>query len=129
MRFGTLMSMGALCAATILPTHVQALTVTREECEEGADFIRNAAHSRENGLSSERFLERLDDDLLLIRTVPLALRWFVRDAEDEALLRDAASAVFSLPRPPSEHHQDFLATCRTRVLAQSESARPVAVLP
>jgi heme/copper-type cytochrome/quinol oxidase subunit 3 len=49
MRFRELCAIGVFCAATGLPTGAGALTVTLEECNEGADFIRNAAFSRDNG--------------------------------------------------------------------------------
>ncbi|MEI7446890.1 MAG: hypothetical protein WCK28_18520 [Burkholderiales bacterium] len=129
MRFGSFCAMGALCAAVLLPAPAGALTVTLEECDEGADFIRNAAYSRENGLSAAEFLRRMEDDLVMIRGVPAALRWFVRDDDDEAMLRTAAIAVFAEPRGPHEHHREFLAGCRATVQASADAPPPVAALP
>jgi hypothetical protein len=120
-----LCAIGALCAAASLPPPAAALTVSLEECAEGADFIRNAARSRDNGLQAEAFLRRLEDDLVAIRSVPAALRWFARDADDEALLRGAAISVFTDPRAADAHHRDFLATCRA-VVAASTGTPPVA---
>lgn len=131
MRVRDLCAIGAFCAATGLPTVAGALTVTLEECAEGADFIRNAALSRDNGAKPEEFLRRLEDDLVLIQSVPPALRWFVRDADDEAMLRVAAISVFSDPRGPHDHHRDFLAGCRATVsaAAQQPATPPIAALP
>ncbi|MCA3181390.1 MAG: hypothetical protein O9345_22695 [Burkholderiaceae bacterium] len=88
MRFRVLCAIGALCAAAGLPP-AAALTVTLEECTEGADSIRNAALSRDNGIRGDAFLRRLEDDLVMIKSVPPALRWFARDGDDEELLRVA----------------------------------------
>ena len=71
MRFRDLCAIGAFCAATGLPTGAGALTVTLEECNEGADFIRNAAFSRDNGAKADEFLRRLEDDLLLTASAAL----------------------------------------------------------
>jgi hypothetical protein len=125
MRIRVLCAIGALCAAAGLPRPASALTVSLEECAEGADFIRNAARSRDNGLQAETFLRRLEDDLVAIRAVPPALRWFARDADDEALLRVAAISVFADPRAADAHHRDFLADCRA-VVAAAAGAPPVA---
>jgi hypothetical protein len=111
MRFRVLCAIGAFSAATALPASVQALTVTAEECGEGADFIRNAALSRDNGIPAAAFLERLEGDLQAIRAYPPALRWFARDVDDEALLRVAATTVFVTPRSADEHHREFLSHC------------------
>ena len=129
MRFGTVCAIGAFCAAAGLPQAAGALTVTLEECDEGADFIRNAAYSRDNGLSGAAFLRRMEDDLVMIRGVPEPLRWFVRDEDDERMLRTAALAVFADPRGPHEHHREFLAGCRATVKAAADAPPPVAVLP
>ena len=65
-----------------------------EECREAGDFIRNAALSRDNGISRDFFMSRLADDLEVIRSFPPHVRWFVRNELDEALLTDAAANVF-----------------------------------
>ena len=57
-----------------------------EECLEAGEFIRNAALSRDNGISREYFMSRLSEDLMAIRAFPPQLRWFVRNELDEALL-------------------------------------------
>lgn len=119
MRIRVLCAIGAVCAAAGLPQGAAALTVTLEECTEGADFIRNAARSRDNGIRAEEFLGRLESDLVTIRSVPAALRWFARDEDDEALLRGGANAVFIDPRGADLHHGEFLATCRATVSAEA----------
>ena len=113
MGFRVLCAIGALAATAALPVH--ALTVTVEECGEGADFVRNAARSRDNGMPAEAFLERLEGDLLSIRAVPRALRWFAKDEDDEALLRLGATSVFVSPRGADDHHREFLSHCRAMV--------------
>jgi hypothetical protein len=131
MGFRVLCAIGAFCAAAGLAPPAAALTVTLEECTEGADFIRNAALSRDNGIRAEVFLRRLEDDLVAIQSVPPALRWFVRDEDDEAMLRTATIGVFAEPRGPHDHHRDFLAGCRATVnaAAPGPQAPPVAALP
>ena len=112
MRFRDLCAIGAFSVTAALPAAVGALTVTESECGEGADFIRNAALSRDNGIKAQAFLERLESDLRVIRAYPPAMRWFARDADDEALLRIAATSVFAAPRGADEHHVAFLSHCR-----------------
>ena len=90
---------------------------TVEECLEGSDFIANAARARDNGIERARFLDRLDADFVTIRSFPPALRWFARDREDEAFLRDATDAVFRAPRSPDEHRAGFLRACFARLNA------------
>lgn len=117
-RFALWCAAGATVVALLGP-NAKALTVTWDECVEGADFIRNAALSRDNGMRAADFLGRLDGDLQAIRAVPVQLRWFARDADDEALLRTAAADVFEAPRRAAEHARDFLATCRAQVTVDS----------
>ena len=82
-----------------------------EECREGGDFIRNAALSRDNGISRDFFMSRLADDLLVIRSFPPELRWFARNEDDEALLTDAATRVFDAPQSPRRHEIEFVDQC------------------
>jgi hypothetical protein len=89
--------------------------LTLRECLEGGDFIKNAAMSRDNGITREVFLGRLESDLLVIRQYPPHLRWFVQDQDDEALLVQAARTVFDSPRDPPSHQSEFLARCVERV--------------
>lgn len=117
-RFALWCAAGATVVALMGP-NARALTVTLDECDEGADFIRNAALSRDNGMRAADFLGRLEGDLVAIRAVPEPLRWFARDADDEALLRTAASEVFASPRRAAEHHAAFLSTCRSLVMVGS----------
>ena len=85
--------------------------VTRAECTEGSEFIRNAALARDNGQSRDAYLGHLRGDLLTIRAFPPEMRWFAQDEEDEALLVSAASDVFDNPQPPEQHRQAFLERC------------------
>jgi hypothetical protein len=81
------------------------------ECFEGSDFVANAALARDNGMSRAAFLERLDEDFVMIRAYPPALRWFAKDREDERMLRGAVADVFDAPRSPDAHRVRFLEIC------------------
>lgn len=91
------------------------------ECQEGADFIRNAALGRDAGLSGEAFLARMQEDFVAVRAFPRALRWFVQDEADEAFLLAAAREVFDAPALPSAHESGFLAACAARSLQAATS--------
>jgi hypothetical protein len=84
------------------------------ECREAGDFIRNAALSRDNGMSREAFLGRLQEDLVAIRDLPESLRWFVRNAGDEAFLVGEVESVFDAPRSPELHRPNFIGRCLAR---------------
>ena len=91
----------AAAAALALASSGAAAGVTSfAECIEGSDFIANAAGSRDNGMSREAFLDRLEGDFLMIRAFPVALRWFVKDAADERFL--AVQKLAKLPRNSSK---------------------------
>jgi len=87
------------------------------ECLEGSDFVGNAALSRENGISAQKFMERMQQDFTLIHLYPQELRWFVHDLDDEAYLLGAARDVFEHPAPPEEHRRTFLESCFARMAA------------
>ena len=105
------------CALALAPMWAHATSSTLEECVEGAEFIGNAAYSRDNGLARQAFLDRLEGDFVAIRAFPSALRWFVKDADDERFLRAAATAVFDRPQPPDRHRAAFFAACVSRAAA------------
>lgn len=126
MRLERWCAAATVCLATLGTGPAMALTVTLEECGEGADFIRNAALSRDNGMRAADYLHRLEGDLVAIRSVPPALRWFARDQDDESMLRTAAAAVFAEPLAADDHHRAFLASCHA-VVAAIEPPPPVAV--
>ena len=84
---------------------------TFEECLEGGDFIANAAHARDNGMTKAEFLNRLLDDVRLIQAFPPQLRWFVVDPEDAEFLHEEAKKVFDTPRRPEAHRSQFLSRC------------------
>lgn len=88
-----------------------AHSLSLEECAEGGEFIRNAALSRDYGVSREHFMGRLADDIALIQAFPAELRWFVQDEYDEAFLRGAAANVFDAPVKPEQHEAAFVAKC------------------
>lgn len=84
---------------------------TLEECFEGGDFIANAAHARDHGMRSEKFLSRMREDFDLIQSFPNDLRWFVHDHDDEVFLMAEATTVFDDPVSPDAHRVDFLHDC------------------
>jgi len=106
----------AVLCALVLSSGAAAGAHTVAECFEGSDFIANAALARDNGMSRSAFLDRLEEDFLLIRAYPPALRWFARDAEDERLLFDTAAEVFDAPRHPDAHRARFLELCFERTI-------------
>ncbi len=85
-----------------------------QECREGSDYIRNAALSRDGGMSEAAFMNIFDKDMEAISRVPPALRWFVQDKEDEHFLRSALNEVFRRPQPPQQHARNFAQACLLR---------------
>jgi hypothetical protein len=94
--------------------------LTLNECMEGSDFIKNAALSRDYGITREEFIERMRSDILAIQSFPRELRWFVQDEQDEALLIAHAERVFDEPRAPESHQSEFLEVCVSRITAEAE---------
>lgn len=103
-------------ASAASPT-AQAGQSTITECVEGSDFIEHAADARDNGMSRAAFLGRLDADFQTIRAFPVALRWFVKDRDDETFLRGAAADVYDRPLAPEKHRELFFAACVSRAAA------------
>jgi len=91
------------------------------ECFEGSDFIANAALSRDAGMSSDAFISRMEQDFVAIQDFRSELRWFVRDADDEAFLLSAAREVFAHPGTAKSHRRMFLQACVDR-MAEPENA-------
>ncbi len=102
----------ASLAAVVL--EVQAGVPTLPDCREGSEFIANAARSRDNGMPRDAFLARMAEDFAVIRSHPPALRWFVKDEDDERFLLAAAERVYDRPQAPAQHHAEFLALCLAR---------------
>jgi hypothetical protein len=101
--------LAALAAIVSLTTSASTLSVA--DCFEGSDFIANAAVARENGMSGDAFLNRLEEDFQLIHAFPPALRWFAHDEDDERFLFQSAREVFDAPDAPEGHRAHFLAAC------------------
>lgn len=89
-------------------------TPSPAECAEGAEFIGNAAHARDTGMSRDAFIDRMEADFTAIRAFPRELRWFVQDETDEAFLLGAARDVFDRPETPDAHRMDFFRACMRR---------------
>ncbi|MCU0868717.1 MAG: hypothetical protein MUF30_03815 [Burkholderiales bacterium] len=85
--------------------------LTAQECTEGSEFILHAAMARDEGMSRGEFIDRMEADLVAIRSFPPELRWFAQDPDDERLLQRAAEAVFDRPEAPETHQSAFLAQC------------------
>lgn len=120
--------------ATIIITSIIALFSTNtfaedaamqprpiSECLEGGEFIRNAALSRDNGITREYFMSRIYEDLEAIRAFPPQLRWFVHNQEDEVLLTTAAKNVFDAPQTPRRHEIEFIDECMQSPVWRLES--------
>lgn len=105
----------ALAGSSFLPCTVPAHDLSLRECQEGRDFIRNAALSRDDGLDREAFIVRFDEDVELIQKYPPDLRWFVQDESDRLLLRAAAEQVFDAPEDPERHAERFLESCYSTI--------------
>ena len=101
-----LFALGSACA---VPAFAHDLTLT--ECNEGGEFIRNAALARDNGMTRAFFVDKLEEDLMLIRAFPPQLRWFAQDASDEKLLTQAVLQVFDAPLKPEQHEAAFIMNC------------------
>jgi len=102
-------------AALAAPMAATASVPTLADCLEASDFIANAALSRDNGMTREAFIDRLNGDFAAIRAFPSELRWFVRDEDDERFLENAAERVFDAPATPSAHRREFLQACFERL--------------
>ena len=111
-----------LILLALVPLPGSALTVTVRDCLEGAQFIENAAHARNNGITREAFVARLDEDLQIIQAFPPSLRWFAQDEEDALLLRGAVLQVFTQVQAPKEHAAGFLAVCRAVARTSADDA-------
>lgn len=109
--------MGAVATALWVSFTAAAHPLSREECSEGSDFIKNAALSRENGMDGMSFLAQTIADLAAIKSFPPSLRWFVQDQTDEDYLLKAVADVFSNPREPLAHQSHFFGDCVTRTSA------------
>lgn len=101
-----LMGMSLMRAAVAV-----AQPLSASDCVEGAHFVRNAAMSRDNGMSARQFIDRLDEDLSVVMAMPPRARWFVYSDVEERLLRHAVDRVFDSPQDAEVHRAEFLAAC------------------
>ncbi|MEQ1881895.1 MAG: hypothetical protein ABL878_13085 [Burkholderiales bacterium] len=96
----------SLCGATSA-----AHAIAPGECSEGGEFIRNAALARDAGITRQFFVDKMIEDLIVIRAYPPALRWFVQDEFDEKFLSDQVFKVFDEPVEAEEHEAFFISEC------------------
>ena len=59
----------------------------------------------------EFFIDKMVEDLSLIRAFPPDLRWFVQDSGDEKLLTEAVFNVFDAPLKAEQHEASFIGAC------------------
>jgi len=104
-----------LAAASSAPAPVDP--VAARECREAGDFVKNAALSRDAGMTREAFLQRLHDDFAAIRGLPRQLRWFVQSPEDEVFLAGEVERVFDVPDAGQAHRERFISRCLQRLRA------------
>jgi len=96
------------------PQLASAHALSKQECSEGTDFIRNAALSRDSGMSEISFMEIFNNDLAMLKSIPASLRWFVQDDDDAEFLRAALHEVFRKPTAPERHAELFGEVCLLR---------------
>jgi len=101
--------LAAACVSASTPALASPHTVA--ECREGGEFIRNAARSRDNGMTRDAFMYQLEVDLRAIQAFVPELRWFARDESDEQMLLKHAGRVFDRPLDPLQHEYQFLNAC------------------
>ena len=89
--------------------HSHALS--REECAEGGDFIKNAALARDEGMQERQFVAQFQADVQALQRLPAELRWFVQDKDDEVFLLSAVEDVFRKPKPATVHQAQFALAC------------------
>ena len=111
---------GWIALGAVWAAQVDAHSLTLAECNEGGEFIRNAALARDNGMTREFFVGRLEEDLSLIKAFPPSLRWFVQDSGDEKLLTEAVLDVFDFPVKAEQHEAAFVRTCLAAAVAAQE---------
>ena len=102
------------CLASSLAIDAAGSVPSVAECLEASDFIANAARSRDNGLTRDTFMERLEGDLAAIRNYPAPLRWFAHDDADARFLAESAGQVFDTPADPEVQRAQFLRSCFAR---------------
>ena len=108
----------ALAVSIVALAPLAAASVpTMADCLEASDFVANAARSRDNGVEREAFVDRMQQDFVAIRAFPPALRWFVKDRDDETFLYAAAADVYDHPQAPEQHRRRFLRACLDRAFA------------
>lgn len=104
-------AIGLFVLGNMWAVHGMAHSLTKAECNEGGEFIRNAALARDNGITREFFVNKLAEDLMIIQSYPPSMRWFVQDASDEKFLSDAVFRVFDEPMKAEQHEASFVGAC------------------
>jgi hypothetical protein len=111
-----------LAAFTLLPACCAAHEFSIQECVEGSDFIKNTALARDRGVSEAAFMDKMRDDIEIIKGFPPQLRWFVQDDEDASFLIDAATTVFQDPKTARLHQTEFFVSCLGKAKSDGKSS-------
>lgn len=98
-------------AGLVASSAVHSHALSREECAEGSDFIRNAALARDDGMPEGQFVAQFHADVQALQRLPAELRWFVQDKDDEVFLLSAVQDVFHRPKPATVHQAQFAMAC------------------
>lgn len=93
---------------------------TIQECQEGSDFIKNAALSRDNGYTQKKIVGRFDEDVMVLSGMDPEKRWFVRSPEAIKFLRQALTDVFTQKGKARDQAAAFLKSCLTHVLIPND---------
>ena len=97
------------CAAALMLAAAAARVARRSPSASRAPTSSPTRRRRATTASiAPRSSQRLEGDFVAIRAFPVALRWFVKDADDERFLRAAAEDVFDRPLPPERHRAGVL---------------------
>ena len=104
-----------IVSSALAPIAAGAHELTPTECSEGSDFIRNAALSRDDGMPERQFIAQFQADVQALQRLPVELRWFVQDKDDEAFLFAAVTDVFRRPKAAAVHQAQFAVACVRRI--------------
>lgn len=84
---------------------------TIRECVEGSQFIRNAMLSRNNG-HAHKVRDHFESDVIVLRTLPKHLRWFIYTPRDEVFVRAWINKALASHQDPRQIEQEFLVRCQ-----------------
>lgn len=98
-------------AMWFMPLRGIAHPFTFEECKEASDFVKNTAIARDNGIPESILIDRISDNIEILRSLPSQLHRYIQDDDDAKLLINAAINVFQHPKSAHAHQVDFFHDC------------------